>query len=746
MEVKNYFATDTQGNVLGSAQVYLYLAGTTTLATGLQNISGAALGNPFTSDANGLVQFKAPDNNYDLRVVKPGREFTIRIQCFDGIAFAATVSEMLNAENISYKDTNVGAALDLISESIGVNPAKYGALGDGIHNDTEAFRLAAAEATLKGSRIVCRGLKRPLIDANAGIIHNCSIDWSGATIAVNGGINPSPSHSSINRMFICKDINLPARPITIPASEMIPGQRFLTVPEDVGNGMLYVSSNKRIGSRTSTPTVENYFSISHSLNRGGQLNYPIKTDLTSNTISCLFTPSPQTWIEIHGFTADESTFNNQCLFRIERGMTKIWGNAVQANGQNTMPNSVNYLVWCLNGINYVLEDMVINGQSTTGGSSYGIVLNNVCDVSMSRLYGRGRNTWGVMESDNVNGVYINDCNLNRIDVHQGMHNVFVTGGTLYDNGVQYGWGSGVIQIDGTTVIGNTSVCAARADYDGNFEGAIRIIDPIVNYGRQTPDSNGVALLIPIFNASALGGAYPTIACESLEIINPLCMHEGSGSGVILVRPFRMELANDSYQVRMPAAIDVDRVRSPKGKVVFSIDTPFDKFLAPSTGECKISVSNIDSRPYPTSSTMHRTVGPAAYKSPQGTIRAVFENVNGYTQYFAAPSARITLRGGSLACLKSFATAGPAQRITISNLDIEDTVAPLGGSTVGELGDASSEVVLNDVRVRSTANLALVDAAQGVLLLAGVSVTLPSSPSAVTPSQMYLGYKSATVYQ
>lgn len=92
MEVKNYFATDTQGNVLGSAQVYLYLAGTTTLATGLQNISGASLANPFTSDSNGLVQFMAPDNNYDLRVVKPGREFTIRIQCFDGIAFKQYLS------------------------------------------------------------------------------------------------------------------------------------------------------------------------------------------------------------------------------------------------------------------------------------------------------------------------------------------------------------------------------------------------------------------------------------------------------------------------------------------------------------------------------------------------------------------------------------------------------------------------------------------------------------------------------
>lgn len=115
MEVKNYFATDSQGNVLGSAQVYLYLAGTTTLATGLQNISGAALANPFTSQSNGLVQFQAPDNNYDLRVVKPGREFTIRIQCFDGIAYM----NGLTADGIPYDGSNVGAILDQLEEMRG---------------------------------------------------------------------------------------------------------------------------------------------------------------------------------------------------------------------------------------------------------------------------------------------------------------------------------------------------------------------------------------------------------------------------------------------------------------------------------------------------------------------------------------------------------------------------------------------------------------------------------------------------
>lgn len=143
MEVKNYFATDAQGNVLGSAQVYLYLAGTTTLATGLQSVSGAALANPFTSQQNGLVQFKAPDNNYDLRVVKPGREFTIRIQCFDGIAFMGD----LDASMIKYKDKTVSSALDLLASKC-VSLRAYGAKMDGVQNDYLALSSALDDGVI----------------------------------------------------------------------------------------------------------------------------------------------------------------------------------------------------------------------------------------------------------------------------------------------------------------------------------------------------------------------------------------------------------------------------------------------------------------------------------------------------------------------------------------------------------------------------------------------------------------------
>lgn len=107
METKNYFSTDAAGNIIPSATCYLYEPGTSTLATGMTNINGAPLANPFTAAPSGLVQFKAPDGEYDLRVTGGGREFTIRIQCFDGVEFKLDLS----ADDIPYDGETVASVL-----------------------------------------------------------------------------------------------------------------------------------------------------------------------------------------------------------------------------------------------------------------------------------------------------------------------------------------------------------------------------------------------------------------------------------------------------------------------------------------------------------------------------------------------------------------------------------------------------------------------------------------------------------
>ncbi|ANN86123.1 tail spike protein [Enterobacter phage Arya] len=84
MELKTYFAQDRTGNLIPSATVSIYLTGTTTLATGLKNVSGGNLANPFSADADGKIQFYAPDGIYDMQVsLGSTTGVKVTFQCLD---------------------------------------------------------------------------------------------------------------------------------------------------------------------------------------------------------------------------------------------------------------------------------------------------------------------------------------------------------------------------------------------------------------------------------------------------------------------------------------------------------------------------------------------------------------------------------------------------------------------------------------------------------------------------------------
>lgn len=84
MELKTYFAQDRTGNLIPSAIVSIYLTGTTTLASGLTNVSGAPIGNPFTADSDGKIQFRAPDGIYDMQVALGSTTgVKVTFQCVD---------------------------------------------------------------------------------------------------------------------------------------------------------------------------------------------------------------------------------------------------------------------------------------------------------------------------------------------------------------------------------------------------------------------------------------------------------------------------------------------------------------------------------------------------------------------------------------------------------------------------------------------------------------------------------------
>lgn len=113
MEIKNFFAQDAQGNIMPSADCYLYLSGTTNLATGLVNVDGLPIANPFKASLIGQVEFGAPNGVYDLRIASGARDTTIRIQCADLLQAIENTSSILGVHATPPTTRNDGTPLQV---------------------------------------------------------------------------------------------------------------------------------------------------------------------------------------------------------------------------------------------------------------------------------------------------------------------------------------------------------------------------------------------------------------------------------------------------------------------------------------------------------------------------------------------------------------------------------------------------------------------------------------------------------
>lgn len=112
MEIKNYFAQDAQGNIMPGANCYLYLPGTTTLATGLVDGNGVPISNPFLASGMGQITFGAPNGVYDLRVALGARDWTIKVQCADIVQAMDVMDSILGSHAENPTTRNNGQPLE----------------------------------------------------------------------------------------------------------------------------------------------------------------------------------------------------------------------------------------------------------------------------------------------------------------------------------------------------------------------------------------------------------------------------------------------------------------------------------------------------------------------------------------------------------------------------------------------------------------------------------------------------------
>lgn len=109
MELKNFFTQDRDGRILPFSSCYLYLVDGVTNATGMTNVDGNPITNPFNSNADGLVQFAAPNGLYKLKVVSGIRVYELEVQCNDVTDTLKQAGELLD-DSKTYAATASAAA------------------------------------------------------------------------------------------------------------------------------------------------------------------------------------------------------------------------------------------------------------------------------------------------------------------------------------------------------------------------------------------------------------------------------------------------------------------------------------------------------------------------------------------------------------------------------------------------------------------------------------------------------------
>lgn len=173
MELKNYFAQDSQGNILAMASVYVYQAGTQTLATGLKDKEGNAISNPFASDSSGLIQYAAENGIYDMRVSSGGRDYTLRVSFSDSAGIESDITKIIQSNSAGYR---TDSGVEDNAYVVNLSPAVT-SLSDGMIVSFTPAHTNTGESTL-----VVNGL------TSQPIVGGALIALQGGEIAANGKV------------------------------------------------------------------------------------------------------------------------------------------------------------------------------------------------------------------------------------------------------------------------------------------------------------------------------------------------------------------------------------------------------------------------------------------------------------------------------------------------------------------------------------------------------------------------------
>jgi hypothetical protein len=654
--------------------------------------------------------------------------------------------------NSTFLQSGAGAVQRTVDSKLKdvVSVKDFGAVGDGVADDTDQIRALHAYCNITGQKAVYSGISVFAIQADAQVIVNTDVDFCGARAVILNGINGSPSYS-IDRYktFIVTD---PAAPIVSGTvsittgsafnagsysypTELIPGAGFLLFYLSTGSGSL-----PEISDRPATGTLA--WRATSKVYADKRAQYPIPVDGSSITTSFrryrLNSAKPLTLTNLV-VTANE--FDNQTLFQVERNEVTIDGIKVRHTG--TLPTSVNALIAPFECSDFTLRNVQgIAFRNTSSAGTYYFrptyvanYLVDSCDVRSDEA-----NNWGFMASGWCNGARFNNSHLNRIDIHEYSQNYFVNNCTLYSRGITVGQGGGVLSIKNCeylSTVSNTGFVQSRSDYgSGSWDGTVEIDNVSI-----TSNTFGGAEGIIIFDwfREPLGATIVQTLPSAIRVSNVHVNRYGtSWSGVT---PVAIKVKTSGPGVKAPSSILVSNITSSQD-VRIRCELDIYNCLLPAAGSTFITLENIKSR---SRSLAFPTLNiPAASGATRQNFSIFLETEGVYNGVFVVPTwgaaSRARIRGGSV-CRGEFHNT-----INVHYQDVLfDSPLLLGGETAAPLCSAITSGRF------SVATGGVLNGAFNFInfhALSGISSTIASAsgsayPSTVTREDLFTSWQGTT---
>ncbi len=682
------------------------------------------------------------------------------------IAVFGGPTNVTEADMLTYKRASAGGVTRPVSERLSDTLHARDYVTDFVGDATEQVRALHAEANATGLSVSYQGVDTISVQADAGIVINTDVDFAGCEFRLLNGIVPDPEWGGHMVLFRVYDEATPYVATALTRSDLsLRKGEMVPFGASAPAGFYSLQCNYLISNRAKDGTSQ--YEQVFRLDSNGVAQFPLSADAsTATTASVHYRPnSARGPIHIRGARFRSDDFNHLVAFDVERNQVRLSAVRIQDFAVEPVWEDITSFIRIQNAADVDIIDMNLPGRTSWVAGvevSGGYLFNPEGAANLTFDNVRATNRNSVMGSNRVNGMFVRNSVLNRVDVHTSGHNLFVENTVLYRRGICVGWGGGVISARNVTTY-DSPVITDREDYGGSFFGGQIEVSGCTMYG----DYNRTAFFVEfcaysrVAVGTGVGSIVETFMPDSITIrdcVRRAPIPSGGNHVVGGVRMYTAAGRSDLGKVYAPLSVFIDNIRMEGAANYRNGNMVALREMWPNaSGDSTITITNC-----PGSATALNAFNAAGRTLHTGTSTLASSSAPSQSQ---AARGRVYISNSGNVVVECTITGGEVvvtdcrvQRVMCSSTDASQRqsvsvadcrlVSPVleGAETAGQVKgynpSAFFPVSLKNCIILGNFDVSNASSLQGVMSATSVTVTLPAGATTATA---FTGWKHASFW-